>query len=205
MGEAVAFYLLFGMILASAVMVVTLRNLFHCVLFLGLVFAGVAGLFILLRAEFLAGAQVLIYIGAITVLILFAVMLSEELASRRIAVMGHNQLLGFVAGLAFAAGLIILLIGSTIQVQLSGDGLTTGGEEVVPTYAYPAAFAQPKEPTDAGERVTDLVETTVFQARSNTATFGALLLTRFIVPFEFASILLLVALVGAIVLAKRAE
>lgn len=74
-----AFLVLGVLILVSALMVVTVRNLVHAALFLILCFAGVAGLYVLLQAEFLAVAQVLIYIGAITVLILFGIMLTRKI------------------------------------------------------------------------------------------------------------------------------
>ena len=74
-----AFALLAGLILVGAVWVVTLRNLFRAALSLGLVLLGVAGLFLLLEAEFLAFAQILVYVGAVLTLIIFAVMLTAKL------------------------------------------------------------------------------------------------------------------------------
>lgn len=67
------------LVLASAALVVTLGNLFRAALSLGLVLLGVAGLFILLEAEFLAFVQVLIYVGAILTLVVFAIMLTARL------------------------------------------------------------------------------------------------------------------------------
>jgi NADH-quinone oxidoreductase subunit J len=80
-GPAIAFYLLSALTLVSAVGVMVSRNLLHAVLFLIVVFLGVAGYFVLLSAEFLAMAQVIIYVGAIAVLVLFAVLLTPR--SRR--------------------------------------------------------------------------------------------------------------------------
>ena len=74
-----AFALLAVLILVGAVWVVTLRNLFRAALSLGLVLLGVAGLFLLLEAEFLAFAQILVYVGAVLTLIIFAVMLTAKL------------------------------------------------------------------------------------------------------------------------------
>jgi NADH-quinone oxidoreductase subunit J len=67
------------LVVAGAVWVVTLRNLFRAAMSLGLVFVGVAGLFILLEAEFLAFVQILIYVGAILTLMVFAIMLTAKL------------------------------------------------------------------------------------------------------------------------------
>ena len=81
LGVTLAFYILAGMTLTAAGGVMLSRNLFHAVLFLILSFVGIAGFFVLLSAEFLATAQVVIYVGAISVLVLFAVLLTPR-ASR---------------------------------------------------------------------------------------------------------------------------
>ncbi len=78
------FYLLSGVILISALLVVTLRNVFHSALMLVLAFFMVAGIYLMLNAEFLAAVQVLIYVGAITILILFAIMLTYQIQSKSI-------------------------------------------------------------------------------------------------------------------------
>jgi NADH-quinone oxidoreductase subunit J len=81
LGVNLAFYILAAMTLAAAGGVMLSRNLFHAVLFLILSFVGLAGFFVLLSAEVLATAQVVIYVGAISVLVLFAVLLTPR-ASR---------------------------------------------------------------------------------------------------------------------------
>jgi NADH:ubiquinone oxidoreductase subunit 6 (subunit J) len=80
-GVVVAFWVLSVLTVGGALMVVAARNLIHAVLFLVLSFVGVAGLYLTLSADFVAVAQVLIYAGAISVLMLFAIMLTPE-ASR---------------------------------------------------------------------------------------------------------------------------
>ncbi len=80
----ILFYLLAGIIVISAFFVVTLRNVFHSALFLVLTFFMVAGIYLMLSAEFLAAVQVLIYVGAITILILFAIMLTHQIQSNAI-------------------------------------------------------------------------------------------------------------------------
>ncbi len=77
-GVAVAFWILSGVTVAAALGVMLSRNLLHAVLLLILTFIGVAGFFVLLSAEFLAMAQVIIYAGAIAVLVLFAVLLTPR-------------------------------------------------------------------------------------------------------------------------------
>lgn len=78
MGELIAFVVLAVILLGSALMVVTLKNLVHAVLSLILVFFSVAGIFVLLNADFLAVVQVLVYAGGISILIVFGVMTVER-------------------------------------------------------------------------------------------------------------------------------
>ncbi len=173
MGEAIAFWILAALTILGALGVVMLRNLFHCALCLGLVLICVAGIFVLNGAEFLAGVQVLIYVGATLVLILFAIMLSEDIAGRRIQLVSYNRLLGLIAAFLFLAIVAFLAIATD----------------------FPAHTSTLKDPT---------VEV-LANVKTNIAAFGALLLTKFIVPFEFASVFLLIALIGAIVIARTAE
>ena len=77
-GITVAFWILAALTLASAGGVMASRNLIHAVLFLIVAFLGVSGFFILLSADFLAMAQIIIYVGAISVLILFAIVLTPR-------------------------------------------------------------------------------------------------------------------------------
>jgi len=79
--QVAVFYILSGLIVSSAFMVVTLKNIFHSLLLLILCFFSIAGIYILLSAEFVAAVQVLIYVGAITVLLIFAIMLTAQLYS----------------------------------------------------------------------------------------------------------------------------
>ena len=66
------------MIVASAFLAITVRNLFHCALFLALTMFGISGVFLYLNSDFLASVQVLIYVGAVTVIIIFGIMLNEK-------------------------------------------------------------------------------------------------------------------------------
>ena len=77
-GLAVAFYILSAVTVVSSLMVVILKNIMHAILFLVLAFIGVAGLYITLNADFLAAVQVLIYAGAIAVLMIFAILMTRD-------------------------------------------------------------------------------------------------------------------------------
>jgi NADH-quinone oxidoreductase subunit J len=167
-----AFVVLLFVTIIAAVVVVTTRNILHAAVFLALSFVGVAGVYLLLDAPFIAGAQVLIYAGAITVLILFALMLTAQtvMQERRDAWAG-KLLAAVVAGVLFAAILLpnLTRAGWPVRGRVSGG---TSAEWELGSYHSVAALSQG-------------------------------LLGTYLFAFEVASVLLLVALVGAIVLAKE--
>ncbi len=105
----IAFWLLAALIVAGAVWVVTLRNLFRAALSLGVVLLGVAGLFLLLEAEFLAFVQILVYVGAILTLIVFAVMLTAKLQGSTEEPAGRQPL----PAAAVCLSLFLLLVRTT--------------------------------------------------------------------------------------------
>jgi NADH-quinone oxidoreductase subunit J len=159
----VIFILLSVIILGAALAVVTSKNLFHSALFLILSFVGVAGLYVLLEAGFLAAVQILVYVGAISILIIFAIMLTRRLMAKdlvqRNAQWGISAL---VALLLFAVlGFILLRVNwPVVEAAVPSESISILGQELMSTYA---------------------------------------------VPFEVASVLLLVALVGSIIIARERE
>ena len=166
-GIDIVFWIISTVVLISAFMVVTLKNIFHCALFLILCLFAVAGIYILLDAEFLAAAQVLIYVGAIAILMIFAIMLSENISSRTIKQSNDNVVIGFFICMTFVLGASILIkftIEKLPEVFLRTRGLL---------------------PPD------------------NIMMLGKYLMTDFMLPFEVVSILLLAAMIGAIVLARK--
>jgi NADH-quinone oxidoreductase subunit J len=165
-------------VIAGAVGVVVLRNPFYAVLALVAHLLSLAVLFLLLRAEFVAAIQVVIYAGAVMVLYVFVVAYvgdqSEPLGERlrNPGAVGSQLRLGSVvlAG-ALVVELLIALLGTGLQaINGKGAGYSPGPE----TFGTPAYI-------------------------------GKLLLTRFLLAFEVASFLLLVAAVGGVVLARRRE
>ena len=158
----VVFYMLAGGILIAAFMVVTLRNVFHSALFLVITFFLVAGIYLMLDAEFLAAVQVLIYVGAVTILILFAIMLTHKIYSGSIRQVNEQVLpASIIAGL--------LLVISVIPLVKSFGDVSHKAEAAI----------------------------------NNTETIGRLLMSKFVLPFEIVSVLLLAALIGAIVIARK--
>ena len=115
--HSVIFLLLSVVVLGSALFVVTTRNLFHAALMLILSFFGVAGLYVLLESGFFAVAQVLVYIGAIAILFIFAVMLTRGMVSMP-RMNAQARLAAVVAVVLFVA--IVAVVGPamlTVQVN----------------------------------------------------------------------------------------
>jgi NADH:ubiquinone oxidoreductase subunit 6 (subunit J) len=166
--ELVVFVLVAGMALTGAILMVTLRNLVRSVLAMILSFVGVAGLYLVLEAEFLAAIQVLVYVGAVAVLVLFAVMLTQRVADPTKPA-NNNQ-----AWLAFTVSVGIFAILAAVLSPLR----------------WPNLPAMPNLPNSS-------------EPVSSVTNLGAQLLGAYAIPFEVASVVLLVALLGAIMLARE--
>lgn len=161
--------------LACAYGVVTSAKLMHSALWLGATFVGMAAIFVLLEADFLAAAQILIYVGAITTMILFGIMLSD-IRDLRPAVQGPwwSRVLRVIT--SPRRGLLPLLA----SVAFTGA-----------LWLVTARTPWPLDPPPAPGSVTTAIGETMFG--------------QYVIPFEVASVLLLVALVGAVVLSMREE
>lgn len=140
-----AFYLLAAVTLAGALGVTLTRNLFHSALWLAVTLLGVAGLYLYLGAEFLAVVQVLIYVGAILVLLLFGVMLTARIADPAVPALNRHALLA--ALVALGAGWALRLAvrqAAALPVPLAGPAgpsapvpLEVLGRGLVTTYVLP--------------------------------------------------------------------
>lgn len=158
-----AFVALLFITIVSAVVVVTTRHIVHAAIFLAFSFVGVGGIYLMLEAPFIAASQVLIYAGAITVLILFALMLTAQTVMREPRHARETKLLAAVVSLVFFFAVLL-------------PTLTRAGWPVrEPVLGQPDTL----RPLAQG------------------------LLGTYLFAFEVASVLLLVALVGAVVLAKE--
>ncbi len=161
--EQVVFILLALITLGAAVGVVITKSLFRSALWLILSFFGIAGLFVLLHAEFLAVVQVLIYIGAISTLIIFAIMLSRGMMDPKQPRFNDQW--------RPALALVIVL------------AAVLGG--LVTRVAWP--IARGEVPADAIRRL------------------GEDFVGPYVIPFELASVLLVAAMIGAIIIARERE
>lgn len=166
-GQFIAFALLAIVTLVSTWRMVVSRLITHAALFMALSFTSVAGIFLLMQAEFVAAIQILVYAGAITTMVIFAIMLSglseikvnDKSVSKRRFVKSDPVVM--IVGLIFAAFMSYMYYAAKLPKQLTPQPLAT-------------------------------VE-----------GIGAQLFTTYVIPFEIASVLLLIAMVGAIILTAK--
>lgn len=166
--EVILFYVFGILAVASAILLITSHNVVHSAMFLAGTLLSVAGIFLTLHAEFLAGVQVIVYVGGILVLFVFVIML---IAVERSA---HER--------QYNRQWTVALITTSILVVEIVYGLYRGKDSFVLAQAAPAAAAG---------------------IAGNSQQVGTALYTGYLLPFEIASVLLLVAIIGAVVLAKK--
>jgi len=154
-----SFYVIAGLACVFAFGVVAMRNIFHCAVSLALCLFCVAGVYLFLDAEFLAIVQVLIYVGAIVTLFIFAIMLTANIEDRSIRQANRQVLVSAAVAAAILSFFIFIIIGAP----------------------WKAASA------DSAPGLEDI---------------GRALMSAYALPFEFISLILLAALVGAIVIGK---
>jgi len=159
--QTLVFYILSGLIVGSGFMVVSLKNIFHSALFLVLCLFSVAGIYILLSAEFVAAVQVLVYVGAITVLLIFAIMLTAQLYSPSLRQSNEQVIPGIII-------VGVLLVVTLLALSRTSWRISTQGIE--------------------GE---------------STVSIGKALLTTYVLPFEVVSLVLIAALIGAVIIARK--
>ena len=186
-----AFWVIAVSTIIAAFAVVQLRDLFRASLFLVVSLVGVAALFVLLRAEFLAVVQVLIYVGAISVLIIFAVLMTRDVTegspSNRLRLPAGILALLFLVCSSFV---ILNTDWSLLEDRIPADGAS---EQLVDVNRGPV-----------GAERAIAVEREVAEVYSNTIPkVAGLLLSDFVLAFEVASVLLLAALVGAVALVRE--
>jgi NADH-quinone oxidoreductase subunit J len=162
------FFVIALAVIFAGVMLLNLRNVVYMTLALGGVFLGVAGIYILLNAEFLAFAQVLIYAGAITILILFAIMLTRHDAPET----EHENRPGLHV---WIARVTVLFLGLFIWWTIH----TAGWYNETPPLPWPV--------------------------NGNVMALGEALFHGYVIPFELVSVVLIVALIGAVVLGRKEE
>jgi len=149
-----------------SVVVVTRKNPVHSVLFMLILFLHIAGVYILLNAEFLAAVQVIVYAGAILVLFVFAIMVLNLKEEQTVEIYVGS----WAIAVAAALGLFVILLFGLRTVDVPSGGTFTA----------------------------EYLKNT-----TNTKALGKEIFVNYLLPFEIVSIILLVAIIGAIVLAKK--
>lgn len=176
--EAYFFYALAITALMMAFQAISTRSPVHCAIYLISTLVSTAGLFLLLQAEFVAGVQVLVYVGGVMVLFLFVVMLVKQRNEETQAMFSDQTIL---------ATIVALFLGLTLLGVVIGTQRTAFFKP--PTEAtLPASVKSVHAPTGTISNDSQLL--------------GQALYTTSVLPFEIASVLLLVAIVGAVVLAR---
>lgn len=161
-GASIAFWVMASTAVGSALGVILLKDIFHAALFLVVTFLSIAGLYVTLNADFIAAVQVLIYAGAISILLIFAILLTRDV--QRGNPSNRLHALGLFLGGVLLATLIVVIVNT--DWRLSNQA---------PLDSTTAALAD------------------------------AIFSDKFVLPLEIASVLLLAAMIGAVVLARGRE
>jgi NADH-quinone oxidoreductase subunit J len=173
MAEMILFYALAALLLISAGLVVTVRNIFHAALWLALALFAVAALYVMLGAYFLAAIQVLIYIGAVVVLAIFVINLTRTVTGAPVTLSRR-----WVIPAALVSALTACLI--VVALLKSAGGGAPGSASAAASSSAP-----------------------VSTAGDTAAVLGRHLLGDFVIPFELVSVLLLSALIAAIAIVGK--
>jgi NADH-quinone oxidoreductase subunit J len=162
----ILFYFFSALAIASAILMVTRRNIVHGAVFLISTLLATAGIFLQLQAEFLFVVQIILYVGGIMVLFVFVIMLVNLDVSLRQVQFNRQKYVAAVLALVLAGQVFFSLWAARVGLNLANRSADT----------MPAR---------------------------NTEAIGDAIFQRYMLPFEIASILLLVAMIGAVVMAKR--
>jgi NADH-quinone oxidoreductase subunit J len=199
--QSALFYAFSAVMLFASFRVITARNPVHAALYLVLAFFQASGIWMLLKAEFLSIALVLVYVGAVMVLFLFVVMMLDiNIDSIRQGFWKHFPLAATV-GAVIALELAAVLLGgfriSEPQKQLAAQVISPAAVTAVAPVDVASAALDAASAADVGHVV-------VAQA-SNTKALGVLLYTEYLYPVQVAALILLVGLIAAIALTLRAR
>lgn len=199
----VAFWVVSILAIGAAVLVVTLRDIFKAALFLALSLLAVAGMFVLLRAEFIAVVQVLIYVGAISILIVFAIVLVRDIPG------GGRENHLYIPAATIAALVAALAIFVSFKTDFTSlDELEAASPLVAAAMTETYDLADPADQGDVEGRAVVLPEVRtggteegVFS--NTTGTIGGLFIRDFVLPFEAVSVLLLASIIAALALLRQ--
>lgn len=188
--ESVFFWVFALAALVAGLLTVMARNAVHSALFLISALVSVAALFVLLGAEFLAGVQILVYVGGVMVLFLFVIMLVNVSAEERGSEELFNRSGQVTAAICFVA---LLVLGLFYAINQSAGHFARDAD------------ARAVSQSDVAAASMRNAETRVSKISADTQLVGASLYRFGALPFEIASVLLLVAIVGSVLLARTSK
>jgi len=173
------FALLAGLTAGSAIAAMTLRNLVHCALCLALTFAGLAGLFLQLNAEFVGFVQILVYVGAVAILIVFAILLTRGAEPPSPAPIATAT----PWGVGIAVGAFVTMAGAVLKSPEIARRLvvTAAKADAVPAFGPPSPVAPAVSVKSLGDR----------------------LMGEYVLPLEVLGLLLTAAMIGAVIIAMQ--
>ncbi len=172
--SALIFWFVVLMTGGTAVMVVTARNILHAAFSLCLTFLGVGAIYIFLHADFVAAVQLIVYVGGILVLIMFAIMFSSNIVEDTAE--GGRSRLGILAGLIGAFAIFIAVV--LLTQRLAG-------------------------PLAAANQYSNVAYQATVSVLPGETGIGHLLVGQYLLPFEVVSVLLLAALIGAVMIVRK--
>ena len=191
--ESVFFWVFSIAALIAALLTVMARNAVHSALFLISSLVSIAALFILLGAEFIAGVQILVYVGGVMVLFVFVIMLVNVGAEERGNELIFNRPAQVAASIIFS---MLLAVGLYYAINQGYPGLRERDKELIQQAEQKRADAQRSLP--AGATGTSRITQDTQQVGSSLYRYASL-------PFEIASVLLLVAIIGSVMLARTVK
>jgi NADH-quinone oxidoreductase subunit J len=206
--QSALFYAFSAVMLFASFRVITARNPVHAALYLVLAFFQASGIWMLLKAEFLSIALVLVYVGAVMVLFLFVVMMLDiNIDSIRQGFWKHFPLAATV-GAVIALELAAVLLGgfriSEPRAQVASQVISPAAVSAVAPVDAASAALDAASAALTNATAPDVGHVVVAQA-SNTKALGILLYTEYLYPVQVAALILLVALIAAIALTLRAR
>ena len=191
--QDIVFWVLSVLAIGASLGVVLVKDLFRAALLLVVVFIAVAGFFVLLSAEFLAVVQVLIYAGAIAILIIFAIMLTRDVQ--------HGNLPNRfqIPAATLAAVLLAVLVAAAVDTKWD---LLAGQEQSRAQAVQTSAVRTLESPGDLAGLERAGFATEDERTAAQEAGLADLLIGDFVLPFEAVSLLLLAAVIGALALVR---
>lgn len=195
----IAFWVISAITILAAAIVVTVSDVFKAAVALAMSFMGVAGLYFLLNAEFIGAVQILVYVGAISILLAFAVMFIRDVAggSRPVA---RPALYGAGAVALFVFAIVALVSYNTEWIPITAVSDAGAASGLVGAYvesdAAGASELQAIDPADEAATSGVLID--------STGPIGTLLIRDFVLPFEILGFLMVAALIGALAVMRTA-